>query len=141
MNISIKDIRLPRTIVIAGLTAGIAAFGIISCASSGPPQISDQNRELCFQHAAGTPYAAHASQARDYAKRAEQLAASGSSIPAGEAVDRARQIADEASDNVDVIRDDWRAGELDADDIRRSARACRDIAQDYAKYAERVAKQ
>ena len=50
MNISatIRSIRLPRTIVIAGLTVGIAAFGIIGCADSGPPQISEQNNERCF---------------------------------------------------------------------------------------------
>ena len=77
MNISAKGIRLPRTIVIAGISAGIAAFGIIGCASNGPPQISEQNNERCFQQPTGSFYSHYASQAREAAGYAEILAADG----------------------------------------------------------------
>lgn len=143
MNISatIRGIGLPRTIVIAGLTAVIAAFGIIGCASSGPPQISEQNRELCFQHEAGYGYDVYAIRSREAADTAEQLANSGDLIAAGYAAAAARQEADRVANSVDNITDNYRRGHLDADDLRRSARACRDIAQDYARYAEQVAQQ
>ena len=147
MNISatIRGIGLPRTIVIAGLTAVIAAFGIIGCASSGPPQISEQNNERCFLQASGNRYANYARNAEQAADLAERLANSGELIAAGRAAAVARQQAEQAEIARQNITDS--SGNslanygLDPDDMRRSARACRDIADDYADYAERVAKQ
>ena len=39
------------------------------------------------------------------------------------------------------ITDQTRRGRMDADDLRRAGGACRDIAEDYADYAERLAGQ
>ena len=132
----INPIRITQPLMDAG-AIGLA----IGCASSGPPQISEQNRELCFQNAAGLNYSAYANNAQEAAALAEGLAAAGQNIAAGEAAEYARQQADEADAIRQNISDGQRRGNLDAADFRRSARACQNIAEDYAKYAERLAGQ
>ena len=136
LTMIINPIRITQTLMAAG-AIGLA----IGCASSGPPQISEQNRELCFQNAAGLNYSAYANNAQEAAALAEGLAAAGQNIAAGEAAEYARQQADEADAIRQNISDGQRRGNLDAADFRRSARACQSIAEDYAKYAERLAGQ
>ena len=134
MIISIK----PAGLLAGAITIGITITVSIGCSGGGPPQVSDQNRELCFQHAGGLNYAAYANNARQAASLAERLAANGQAIAAGEAAEHARDQAEEAEASRTRIIDSQRRGSLDADDLRRSARACRDIARDYADYAERL---
>lgn len=137
---SINPVRISQRLMATGvISVGIAALSL-ACGSSGPPQISEQNRELCFRQAGGN-YAAYARNAQEAAALVERRVADGHNIAAVQAAEYARQQADAAEDYVNGITDQTRRGRMDADDLRRAGGACRDIAEDYADYAERLAGQ
>ena len=98
MNISIK----PAGLLVGAIAVGISITVSVGCSGGGPLQVSDQNRERCYQHNCCAAYTENAS---DAAALVERLAADGKDIAAGEAAEYARQMAEEAEADIDRIDD------------------------------------
>lgn len=139
MNINITDIRLPRIVLLSIAVAGISAA--IGCGSSGPPQVSNRIMERCFGHESAADYVGYADTAMTVADVARQLQEQGEYDAVAVAAQEIRLVAEEAAEAADQVDERDQLGGFDRDDLRRSAHACRDIAEDYADYAERLAGQ